>query len=311
MAKLKDLDERALVNNIKKVIRPAKNVDGTDDDAAILKNGCVVSTDTVTFERHKPKNMSFEHFGWLSAAVSFSDLAAMGAKPVGVVAALGMPEDMDDSDLYDVMSGIDQCAELCETFVIGGDTKPGHGSITTTAIGDMEGRKPMMRSGAQPGNIVAVTGSLGGPAAGLKAIENNMEAEEAIFSLTTPVPRVQEGIILSKTGKVTSCIDLSDGVATAANTICKMSHVGMDIYAEFLPEGPDVKEIAEDLNLDKNELMLEWGGEYELLFTFDKKDVDELNKCGVLFSIIGIVTNDDGVTLCEGDDRRKLGYGKY
>lgn len=311
MTQLRNLGERELINNIRKVIKPAKGIVGTDDDAAVLPNGTVITTDTVTFERHKPKTMTYEHFGWMSAAVSFSDLAAMGAKPVGITAALSMPDDMDDSAVYDMMSGIDQCAEFCETFVIGGDTKPGTGSITTTAIGDMEGRKPMLRSGAQPGNIVAVTGTLGSPAAGFHAIENGLDAEEAIFKLMTPVPCFKEGIILSKTGKVTSCIDLSDGLATAANTICKMSHVGMDIQAEFLPEGPDVDEIAETLKLSKNDLMLKWGGEYELMFTFDKKDLDELNQSGVYFSIIGVVTNDDGPYLCEDINRRRLNDGQY
>lgn len=311
MTQLRNLGERELINNIRKVIKPAKDVTGTDDDAAVLKNGMVITTDTVTFERHKPKSMTYEHFGWMAAAVSFSDLAAMGARPVGMTVALAMPDDLDDSAIYDMMSGVDQCTELCNTHVIGGDTKPGGGMITTTAIGDMEGRKPMLRNGAQPGNIVAVTGTLGAPAAGFHALENGLDAEEAIFSLMTPVPRIEEGIILSKTGKVTSCIDLSDGVATAANIICKMSHVGMDIEAEFLPEGPDVNEIAEELKLSKNDLMLKWGGEYELLFTFDKKDLEELNKSGVYFSIIGIVTNDDGAYLCEEGNRRKLNDGQY
>lgn len=311
MTQLKNLDERTLIDNIRKVVKPAKDVIGTDDDAAILRDNIVVTTDTVTFDRHKPKTMTYEHFGWMSAAVSFSDLAAMGARPLGITVAMTMPDELDDSAVYDMMSGIDQCAELCNTHVIGGDTKPGNGQITTTAIGDMEGRKPMLRSGAQPGDIVAVTGSLGGPAAGFHAIENNIDAEEAIFTLMTPVPRVEEGTILSKSGKVTSCIDLSDGLATAANTVCRMSHVGMDIEAEFLPEGPDVSMVAEELNLSKNDLMLKWGGEYELLFTFDKNDLKELNQSGVYFSIIGVVTNDDGAYLCEDGNRRKLNNGTY
>lgn len=311
MTQLKYLGERELINNIRKVIKPAKDVIGTDDDAAVLKNGLVITSDTVTFERHKPESMTYEHFGWTAAAVSFSDLAAMGARPVGITVALSMPDDLDDSAVYDMMSGIDQCAELCKTSVIGGDTKPGTGTIVTTAIGDMEGRKPMLRSGAQPGNVVAVTGALGAPGAGFQALENDIEAEEAIFSLMTPIPRVEEGIILSKTGKITSCIDLSDGVATAANTICRMSHVGMDIEAEFLPEGPDVDEVASILKMSKTDLMLKWGGEYELLFTFDKKDLEELNKSGVYFSIIGIVTNEDGAYICEEGNRKRLDYGEY
>lgn len=311
MATLKEVGERQLIENIRRIIRPSK-VAGAEDDAAILNaEGVVACSDIVTFERHMPEGMSFEKFGWTAAAVNFSDLAAMGAKPTGLLVSMAMPEDMEESDFYDVVSGIDQCAEFCETFVVGGDTKFGPGVISCTALGTMDGRKPMMRSGANPGDIVAVTGALGGPAAGFHAIENGVEAEDAVFSLTTPVPMVREGMMLSKCGKVTSCIDLSDGLATAANIICEQSRAGMEIVWEFLPESEDVEPVCDATGISKEDMMLNFGGEYELMFTFAKEDISALQESGVFFSIIGHITGDDGAYLLKDDGRRKLGYGKY
>lgn len=313
MSSLKEVGERELIKNIKKVLRPATDVKGTDDDAAIVKidGDLAICSDIVTFERHMPKTMTYEQFGWTAAAVNFSDLAAMGARPLGLITSLALPEDMDEADLYDIISGIDQCTEYCHTKVIGGDTKPGSGVISCTAIGTMEGRKPMLRNGANPGDVVAVTGALGGPASGFFAIQNGIEAEDGIFSLMTPIPMINEGMELSRCGKVTSCIDLSDGLATAANTICEQSHVGMEIVMEFLPEAMDVEDVSEATRIPKKEMMLNWGGEYELMFTFAKDDIDKLQNTGVYFSIIGHVTNDDGAYLLEEEKRTRLGYGTY
>ena len=313
MSSLKEVGERHLIENIMSVIRPSPGTIGTKDDAAVIPvNGDVVAcSDIVTFERHMPTGMSFEKFGWTAAAVNFSDLAAMGARPIGILASLAMPEDMDESELYDIMSGLDQCAEFVGTTIVGGDTKPGNGMISCTALGTMEGRRPMMRNGANIGDLVAVTGGLGGAAAGFRAIENGLEAEEAIFKLMTPIPLVYEGIELSDCGKVTSCIDLSDGLATAANTICEQSHVGMEIVYEFLPIDQDVDEVSERLRIPKKDLVLGWGGEYELMFTFPKSEIETLQNTGVFFSIIGHVTDDDGAYLMEDEKRVRLENGCY
>jgi len=313
MSTLKNVGERQLITNIKKVLRPPKDAKGADDDAAIMKSEgkVAVCSDVVTFDRHMPKGMTYEQFGWTAAAVNFSDLAAMGAKPTGLIVSLALPEDMEEADLYDIVSGIDQCAEYCETYVIGGDTKPGPGVISCTAIGDMEDRKPMMRNGANPGDVVALTGSLGGPAAGFAALENGIDAEDAVFSLMTPVPMVKEGMKLCGTGKVTSCIDLSDGLSSAANIICEQSRCGMEIIWEFLPISPDVDEICSATGKKDEDMVLNWGGEYELMFTFPKEEIEALQKTGVFFSIIGHITGDDGAYLIRNDEKRRLDYGSY
>lgn len=310
MSSLKDIGERQLIRNIRSFIRK-DGTEGTEDDAAVMNDGTVVCSDMVTFERHMPKGMTYEQFGWTAAAVNFSDLAAMGARPTGLITDLALPQDMDEKDLYDMVSGLDQCAEFCGTYIIGGDTKPGPGVIACTALGTMDDRRPMMRSGANMGDIIAVTGSLGGPAAGFHAIENGIRADDAVFSLMVPAPLVEEGIALSSTGKVTSCIDLSDGLATALNTVCSQSGCGANIIWQFLPEGPCVSEICDALDLSKEDLMLNWGGEYGLMFTFAKEDLESIQNSGVEFSMIGQITDDDGAYLINDDVRRKIENGLY
>ena len=295
MTSLKEVGERQLVETVRSIIRPRSKstVVGPGDDAAVIRNpsgDIVVSTDVVTEERHLPETMTYEQFGWTAAAVNFSDIASMGARPLGFLPAVTIPEDADESVLYDIMSGIDQCCEFCKTEVVGGDTKFGSLAVAGTAIGTMEGRKPMTRRGAQPGDIVAVTGMLGGPAAGYYAIKNGFEAEDQIFSLMVPVPHVKDGIKLS---------------------VCRQSHVGMEIEWEFLPVDDEVKDILEASHADLRDTVTRWGGEYELLFTLDRADLQKLYDAGIAFSIIGLVTNGEGPVLNDGEERKVMENGIY
>ena len=312
MASLKELGERELVRGIRSVIRQPPGLGPGDDSALIPPFGgdIVACTDSITFERHFPKGMTYEEFGWMAAAVNISDLAAMGAVPVGLLAALTMPPDLDALSLYGIMSGMDECAGSFGAYIYGGDTKFGGGAVSCTAIGSLEGRRPMLRSGARPGDIVAVTGSLGSAAAGFFAVERGLDQVD-LSSLFTPVPRVAEGAVLSASGAVTSCIDLSDGLAEGARSICSASRVGMDIHMAFLPEGEGVEAVASETSISKEEMMLYWGGDYELLFTFDKHKKETLYEHDVDFSVIGMVTNDGAPYINYFDRREAMGNGRH
>jgi thiamine-monophosphate kinase len=312
MVALKDLGERALIEGIRSIIRQPPGV-GPGDDSAIIPfyDGEIIAcVDTVSFERHFPKGMTYEEFGWMAAAVNISDLAAMGAEPVGLLAALTMPPDLDADSLYEIMAGMDACAEAFNTHIYGGDTKFGCGTVSVTAIGKLSGRKPMLRSGARPGDVIAVTGSLGAAAAGFLAIENNIEGISA-EDLKTPIPRVDEGIALSASGAVTSCVDLSDGLAEAARSICSASRVGMEIHMAFLPEGEGVDLISKETEITKEEMMLYWGGDYELMFTFDKEKMESLYAQEVEFTVIGIVSNENAPYINYADRREVMGDARY
>jgi len=292
MASLRDVGERALISNMMKRIRPTGKY-GPGDDAAVIRMGgdTVLSTDIVTFARHAPKGITYVEFGWMAAAVNFSDIASMGADPVGILVSFAMPADLDESSLYEMMDGIDQCAEFCEATILGGDTKTGEGLICCTAVGDMYGRSPLTRSGAKPGDVVAVTGTLGSAAAGFYAIQHDIDEKDAISSLKTPIPRMKEGVMLAQCN-VTSCMDISDGLSTTVLEVCSKSNVGMDILWDSLPVGSGVDRITEYVS--KEHMMLDFGGDYELLFTFNRDDIERLYNCGLEFTIIGRV-NDSGV----------------
>jgi thiamine-monophosphate kinase len=310
MTTIGEIGERQLIEDFKSFLRPEGRI-GPGDDAAVIGKDMVVTTDIVSFDRHMPAGMSYEQFGWYAAAVNFSDLAAMGARPMGITAALALPPTLDVQAAYDIMSGIDQCAEFCGTGVVGGDTKPGPGIVAGTAMGTLDGRAPMLRSGAKPGDIVAVTGPLGGPAAGFEAIDKGIDCPDAKERLYMPIPRVTEGIVLAESGIVSSCMDLSDGLGTALNTICESSKVGIDIEYDFIPREPFVEKISEKTGIPMEKLLLGWGGEYELLFTADPNRLRKLYDEDLEFSIIGIVNDSGRPELVRDGKRSIIGNGEY
>lgn len=310
MARVGDIGERQLIQDFRSFIRPEGSI-GPGDDAAVLTNGTVLTTDIVSFDRHFPAGMTYEQFGWYAAAVNFSDLAAMGARPTGFLAALALPPELEAQAAYDIMSGIDQCCEYCGTGIVGGDTKPGPGIVAGTAIGSMDGRRPMTRTGANPGDVVAVTGPLGGPAAAFISLDLGLDAPEARDSLYVPIPRIAEGEAMAESGAVTSCMDLSDGLGTALNTLCADSGVGMDIELGFIPRGPSVDEMAEASGKPVKDLLLGWGGEYELVFTADRDRLDSLYDAMVDFHIIGMVNDSGAPHLVEDGARTVIPHGDY
>lgn len=311
MASFRDVGERGMIDIIREAVRPGGDARGMRDDAALLPGGIVASTDCVTFERHMPEGMGWERFGWTAAAVNISDIASMGARPIAVLAAMALPEDMDQDDIALIASGMDQCAEFAGAHIVGGDTKPGPGMVAGTAIGDMEGRRPMTRDGMRPGDLIAVTGTLGGPAAGFLALGNGMDAPDCVFSLYVPIPRVEEGIALSSTGLVTSCMDLSDGLSTCLNTLCAESGCGAVVEWDLLPVADGVDEVCSRTCTDVRKAVMDWGGEYELLFSFAKADIEGLRASGVEFSVIGIATEEEGAMLRRDGKCERICNGSY
>jgi thiamine-monophosphate kinase len=312
VASLKEVGERALIDRIIKNMRATSHIGPGDDAACVDINGVkiVVSTDVVTFERHMAKGMTMEQFGWLAAAVNFSDIASMGARPVGILAAVSLPPETDENVLYDIMNGVDQCAEFCGTEIIGGDTKSGCGSVCGTALGVCE-HNVLTRSGAVPGDLVAVTGSLGSASAGWYASINGIHDKDAFSAVALPVPRVMEGMFLSENDIATSCMDISDGLSTTAAAICKSSKVGMDIMWESLPKGKGVDRICKKLGLSDRQLMLNGGGEYELLFTFPKECLDILHSSDIDLTVIGMVTSGNKMNIITNGKTEPLEDGGY
>ena len=338
--KVEQFGEIGLIERIVKrfhVNKQIVTVGAGEDDCAVIdidkaKGGykyLVVTTDTVQESTHFPAGISPFQIGWTSVAVNLSDIAAMGAHPFAFMVAMGIPAHTETSFMDEVVEGIEKCASVYNTAVVGGDiTRSKELSLTGTCFGFAD--KPVRRAGAEVGDQVCVTGSLGNAALAMKIIEEGEEikvpekAEEvAKKALFQPVPRIQEGVILADSGSVTSMIDISDGLALSLAELAKSSTVGFEIYEDKVPLFNDGIRNAEGLDLSKlgfepREFAFYFGGDYELLFTINMKGVrkdEELLKRiqkEVKMSIIGeVVPPEEGIYFKTGEEKEMMEIKGY
>lgn len=283
-------------------------VEYRDDCALVPLDGdyLVLTTDMVHRSTDFPRGMSWWQMGWMSAAVSFSDVAAMGARPIGVLMAMGLPGDMSLEAAREIARGIGDCAEHCDARVLGGDTD-GHDELTlvSTAVGRVGKDQVLRRFGASVGDLIAVTGTLGDAAAGLRINDPDDPLTQRLFE---PIPRVWEAQRLGESGVVSSMMDISDGLALSLHDLQDASGLGYHVYLDRLPIRQNVKEIARDQE-DLIALVVATGGEFELLFTLHPDD-ERLAKEACEFTVIGEVV-EDGVWLTVDGEKRKLGPRGY
>jgi thiamine-monophosphate kinase len=265
VAKLSDLGERRLVELLQNVLERDGNL---GDDAAVLPMGrrfLLVTTDVINERTHIPTGARPEQVGWYATAVNFSDIAAMGGEPIGFLAALTLPRKLDSSYVEDLARGMDACVREYGAAVIGGDTKEGPEiSICGVAIGRTRGRRVLRRRGCRPGDLLGITGQLGKAGWALANLRKKGKAEEAIEVLMRPRPRVREGLILASSAAVTSCMDISDGLASSLGQLAEVNGVSFEVEYEAIPSTPLLKEMTAE---ERRESLLFQGGDFELLFT--------------------------------------------
>lgn len=298
-------------------------IKGIGDDAAVIREtsgrDLIVTTDLliegIDFHRHATPAKLLGH---KALAVSLSDIAAMGARPCWSFLSMGMPPgDWNSSFRDDFVAGFLSLADSFGITLAGGDiseTKEGI-VIDSIVIGEVMSGAAVMRSNARDGDQIFVTGSLGGAAAGLKLIEMGARVKQktgdekrapestassegpAIQSLLLrqlrPEPRVGWGIVLGEEHLASAMIDLSDGLSSDLDHICKQSNVGAIIDAGLLPLDEDVKYLCGRRALDPLALALHGGEDFELLFTVARQDVPRLPKRvdGVAISHIGEISS--------------------
>jgi thiamine-monophosphate kinase len=231
---------------------------GPGDDAAVLAapdGRFVVTTDMMIHGPDFRLAWSTGHdLGWKAAASNLSDIAAMGAVPTGLVVAIAAPVDTEVSFLEEIADGLrDGCAAMAPGCgVVGGDLSVSSVlTIAVTAFGDLEGRDPVLRSGARAGDTIAVSGTLGAAAAGLRllfeagVVEGEPDARAAaalrsehpeVSVQLTPTPPIADGRHAAIAG-ATSMIDLSDGLALDARRVAVASGVAFDLSARAVGNG--------------------------------------------------------------------------
>ncbi|MEZ5334637.1 MAG: thiamine-phosphate kinase [Methanolobus sp.] len=307
-----EIGERALIKRLSGILNSGCNPDicigsGADDCAVIDISDdeyMVVTTDMLHRTTDFPEQMTPWQIGWMSAAVNFSDVASMGARPIGFLSSMGFSKDTDVSFVEDISRGMDDCAKFCGTSVIGGDIDT-HEELTIngTALGKVKKSEILTRKGAKVGDKVCVTGFAGSAGAALHAIMNNMDVpDNLIDKLLTPIPRVNEAMKLAESGGVTCMMDTSDGLAMSLHDLADLNCVGFQINEEALPIQPELCEYVtpdEDLQMD---FALYTGGDFELLFTVSPEMLDEVQSVSYLNVIGDVVEQEVGTGI-----RRKSG----
>ncbi|ATU08452.1 thiamine-phosphate kinase [Methanohalophilus portucalensis] len=305
---IKDIDERAFIAQLASVFGKGKDelkVPAGDDDCAVLEFGgeyLVVTTDMLHQKTDFPDTMTPWQIGWMSAAVNFSDIASMGGHPLGLLAAVGYPKNMSMEDAGEIARGMRDCAEFCETSVIGGDVDSHEElTITGTALGRVSKEELLTRKGAKPGDLVCVTGPLGAAGAALEAYLKNIDFDDDFMKpLLEPVPRIAEGRMLAKSGAVTSAMDTSDGLALSLYDLASVNDVGFVLREELLPVDRRVFDIASS-EKEALDMALYSGGDFELLVTVSREMFDALQAESYLTVVGEIVDIDAGIILIGKD----------
>jgi thiamine-monophosphate kinase len=256
---------------------------GLGDDAAVLRvprgESLVVSTDTAVEGRHFKRDwLSPREIGYRAVAAALSDLAAMAARPIGVLVAFTVPEMWRD-DLLELAAGVGDAVDVARTHIIGGNLSGGNElSITTTVLG--AAFEPLQRSGAQLHDRVYVTGELGGPAEAVRRLSNGQSAGAFRDRFARPIPRLAEARWLIERG-ATAGIDVSDGLIADLRHLAAASGVTIDVDDRRVPaiEGADTASA------------LHGGDEYELVVTAPQDlDGEEFRRrFGIRLSDIGRV----------------------
>ena len=236
------------------------NARGVGDDAAVIPSigdsSLVVSTDTSVENVHFRREwLTPQEIGYRATAAALSDLAAMGSRPLGILVAITVPGSWR-GEIDGITDGIGEASSDAGAPILGGDTTTGTElSLTITVLGTV--RDALGRSGARPGQLVYVTGCLGGPLAALRDLEaGRTPSEENRRRFAHPVPRIQESAWLATKG-ASAAIDISDGLAAEVGHLASASRVSITVRLEDIPvvEGISAEDAAGS------------GEEYELVVT--------------------------------------------
>lgn len=291
-------------------IKHSSTVKGVGDDAAVINNGhlqTLVSTDLLLEGVHFDLSyVPLKHLGYKAVVVNLSDIYAMNGTPRQIVVSLGLSNRFSLEAIEELYQGMLLACNKYNVDLVGGDTSSSRSGliINITVIGAAEKEALVYRSGAKEGDLLCVSGDLGGAYMGLQILER----EKAVFKENPKLQPDLEGkdYILERQLKPearkdvieqfkalgirpTAMIDVSDGLASEILHICEQSGVGVDVYEEKIPLDSLTYDTAREFNLDPTVCALSGGEDYELLFTIPLEDYDKIKNLPD-FSVIGHLT---------------------
>lgn len=272
---------------------------GIGDDAAVLDvrsdRKLVVAMDTIVEGVHFPKGTDAADIGYRALAVNLSDLAAMGADAAWMTLSLSLPQ-ADERWLASFAAGLFELADRHHVALVGGDTVRGPLVITVQIGGWVESDRWLTRSGAQPGDLLFISGYPGEAAAGLAVVQRRISPGKAADRLRQrflrPEPRLALGRHLRTIA--TAAMDVSDGVLTDLEKLCAASDCGAQLNVESLPLSESMRALFDaDACID---YALAGGDDYELLFTIPQDRARELVQAEQwALTQIGVITAGQGV----------------
>lgn len=325
---LKEIGEFGLIDLLKEdtIIDPANVVTGIGDDAAVFlstpRQLQLLTTDMMVEEIHfRLKTTTPWQLGYKSVAVNISDIAAMGGLPRHAVISIAIPPYIDIPFIIALYKGMKEICHEHGVNIIGGDTvsSPGGLVINVALLGEVEPAHLLKRSGAQVGDLLVVTGTLGNSGAGLELLARaNWEDYDFAWPLVTahltPRPQVKAGRVLAAAG-ASSADDISDGLASEVNEIAKASNVGIRVYADKIPLSGSLREAVALIGKPAVHYALYGGEDYQLLTTIApaRYQAALAEEAGVPLTVVGeVVAAEEGILLIGADGTsRKLVPGGY
>jgi thiamine-monophosphate kinase len=299
-------------------ITQPSTIKGVGDDAAVIDNAglcTVVSTDMLVEGIHFDLAYTpLKHLGYKSVVVNLSDIYAMNASPRQITVSLAISNRFSVEALDELYAGIHAACERYGVDLVGGDTtsSPKGLVISVTAIGQAEKDQLVYRNGARPGDLICITGDLGGAYLGLQLLERekriwlenpgvqpNLENQQyAVGRQLKPEARRDVIETFRRVGlKPTSMIDVSDGLASELFHLCKQSGTGALIEESGVPIHPEVQLLALQFKLDPITCALSGGEDYELLFTIAPEDMEKIRFLPEIYIAGEMLQPEDGVKL--------------
>ena len=331
---ISDIGEFGLIERISSIVAPTRKassrlIEGIGDDCAVYELSSstvqVATTDLLLEHVHFDLlTTPLQHLGSKAISVNVSDICAMNARPCYALVSIALPSKASVEFVETIYRGMSETAMLYNTSLAGGDTSASPAGVTLSVMvaGEIEKEKLSYRKGAQPGDLVCVTGTLGGAAAGLRVLtrekdvmlehlshgekydrdimSNLEEYNEAIRQQLLPSARLDIIDFFHKHGIIpTSMIDVSDGLASDLGHICRLSGVGVHIEESRIPILPQARHIADEFQEDAVNYVLSGGEDYQLLFTLKAEQFSSIASHPDINVIGKITPEDEGLLLTD------------